>query len=183
MPAGQASITNLYHTSIAWSMLTLAATQLASSFVHAAMGHERRDAELCRLMRRVAACAWVYPGLVLIHMSCVLHVRAFPDGSNFHAHWAAHGLFHANEEAMCLYLAQLVLLDVLLVAALIVLNDAPEPTSGALAPTRVAPDDRSLDAALGKAGEGASLLNGSAPLENGAYDPFEHAGHGKLVAQ
>ena len=77
--------------------------------------------------------------------------------------WAALGLFHDNEEAMCLYLAQLVLLDVLLVAALMVLNDAPEPT-------RVAPGDRSLDGALGKAGEGASLLNGSALHENGACD-------------
>ena len=126
MPAGQQSITNLYHLSIAWSMLANAATQLASTFVHLAVGYKGRESSLCRLTRRLAAFAMIYPGLVLIHMACVLHVRAFADGSNFHTHWGSVKLYHANEEAMCLYLAQLVLADALLVTILATLTEGTE---------------------------------------------------------
>lgn len=97
MPTGVVSIANLYHSSIAYAMLALAGTALMSSFVHAAVGHERRDVELCVLMRRLAAFAWMFPGLVLIHMACVLHVRFFPGGGNLHDHWAAIKIFSTNE--------------------------------------------------------------------------------------
>ena len=126
MPGGMLSIANLYHSSIAHSMLTLAATSVGSSLVHAAMGYERRHHELCVLMRRVTAFAWVYPGLVLIHMACVLHVEWFPGGGSLHDHWAAVNLFAANEEAMSLYLAQFVLFDALLVSILMLTAPAAE---------------------------------------------------------
>jgi len=157
MPAGQQSITNLYHSSIAWSMLVNAATQLASTFVHTAMGYEMRESDVCRLTRRVAAFAMMYPGLVLVHMACVLHVRAFPDGSNFHTRWGGVGLYHANEEAMCLYLAQLVLADALIVAILTTLTEKAE--SAARTASDTTREDDAVTPVAGKTDELKSLVN------------------------
>jgi predicted permease len=129
MEPGVQSIANLYHSAIAHSMLALAATQLLSNFVHAAVGFERRHEQLAQLMRSVAAFAWIFAGMVLMHMSMVLHLRGavYESTKSLHEHWLTEHLFQTNDEGMCLYLAQICLCAALLVAVLVATRERPIP--------------------------------------------------------
>lgn len=158
--AGKASITNLYHSSIAWSMIVCALAHLCSSFVHGAASD--RTSETCQLMRAVAAYATLYPALVLVHMAVVLHTRVRFDGNNLHRHWEEVILFRADEEAMCLYLACIVLINALVTSLLI----ATTPHTSTYE-RRVA--SRSVGAALEEAEANQRLLE-SIPAKNKDLD-------------